>query len=64
VTAVLAHLALLGRHRTTRIIGGYHWRYCAHRSHRMRLPCWRWFIYDGYCARHNASCWSACPEAS
>ncbi|MDX2550159.1 hypothetical protein [Streptomyces stelliscabiei] len=34
---------------------------CNHRSHRLRLRCWRWFVYDGYCARHNDSCWGQCP---
>lgn len=57
-----AHAALAGRHHTTVVIGGLHWRYCGHRSHRLRLRCWRWHIHDGYCARHNASCWSNCPE--
>ncbi|MFJ2004758.1 hypothetical protein [Streptomyces chartreusis] len=60
---VIAHLRLLGRHRTTVVVGGYHWQYCCHRSHRLRLPCWRWFIHDGYCRCHNGTCWSNCPEA-
>jgi hypothetical protein len=59
-----AHAVLHGRHRRTAVVGGYHWRYCGHRSHRLRLPCWRWHIHDGYCTRHNLSCWSNCPEAT
>lgn len=62
MTALLAHLRLAGRHRRTVAVGGYYWKYCVHRSHRLALPCWRWFAADGYCARHNASCWAACPE--
>lgn len=58
--AALAHLALLGRHRRTTIIGGLHWRYCAHRSHQLRIPCWRWHAYDGYCPTHNNTCWAEC----
>lgn len=58
---LLAHVALIGRHRRTAVIGGLHWRYCSHRSHRLGLPCWRWFIHDGYCARHNSTCWGDCP---
>ncbi|HEY9353649.1 MAG TPA: hypothetical protein VIP28_10375 [Nocardioides sp.] len=61
MAAFFAHLALFGRHRRTAVVGGYHWRYCHHRSHRLRLRCWRWFIHDGYCARHNNSCWGNCP---
>jgi hypothetical protein len=29
---------------------------CAHRSHRLGLPCWRECTYDGYCGRHNRAC--------
>lgn len=61
---IAAHVALLGHHRKTAIVGGYHWRYCTHRSHRLGLPCWRWFIHDGYCRKHNTTCWSHCPPAS
>lgn len=62
MTELLAHVRLFGRHRRTVVVGGYHWRYCHHRSHRLSLPCWRWFIYDGYCARHNDSCWGSCRK--
>lgn len=62
MTALLAHVRLAGRHHRTVAVGGYHWKYCAHRSHRLALPCWRWFRHDGYCTRHNTSCWTACPE--
>lgn len=58
---LLAHLALLGRHRTTLTIGGLHWRYCHHRSHALGLACWRWNVYDGQCGKHNTSCFHACP---
>ena len=37
---------------------GY-WRLCGHRSHRLRLRCYRGFTYDGYCGKHNASCFNA-----
>lgn len=60
--AFLAHLALFGRHRRTVVVCGLHWRYCVHRSHRRRrLSCWRWAVYDGYCAQHNESCYTECP---
>jgi len=58
----IAHAVLLGRHHRTAVVGGYHWRYCSHRSHWLRLPCWRWFIHDGYCHHHNETCWLNCPE--
>ncbi|MEJ8671902.1 hypothetical protein WKI71_36720 [Streptomyces sp. MS1.AVA.1] len=59
---LLAHVALLGRHRRTTIVGGYHWQYCGHRSHRRGLPCWRWSQWDGFCVRHNRSCWTYCHK--
>lgn len=37
--------------------GGY-WRRCVHRSHRLGVPCWRGFAYDGYCGKHNESCFN------
>jgi len=58
---LLAHIALRGRHCHEVVINGLHWRYCTHRSHRLRLWCWRWFVYDGYCDKHNESCYSHCP---
>lgn len=36
---------------------GY-WRLCGHRSHRLRLRCYRLFTMDGYCSKHNEICWS------
>lgn len=36
------------------------WRRCLHRSHRLRLRCWRGFLRDGYCTRHNRSCYWVC----
>lgn len=35
---------------------GYY-RRCRHRSHRLRLRCYRGFAADGYCARHNDQWW-------
>ncbi|MFJ2007040.1 hypothetical protein [Streptomyces chartreusis] len=64
IAKLLAHLALFSRHRHTVIVGGYHWGYCSHRSHRLRLPCWRFSRWDGYCTRHNNSCWGYCGEAT
>lgn len=61
MTELLAHLVLHGRHQYTVTINGVHWRYCSHRSHRLNLRCWRWFVYDGYCGHHNASCYIGCP---
>lgn len=58
---LLAHLWLFGRHGLTAWIDGFYWRYCAHRSHRWRLKCWRWEWHDGYCGKHNGSCWGECP---
>lgn len=58
----LAAAALIGRHQATVTVGGYRWRYCAHRSHRHRLRCWRWAAWDGYCTRHNTTCWDICEE--
>jgi hypothetical protein len=40
---------------------GY-WRRCTHRSHRLGLICWRGFTYDGFCSKHNGSCFNdGCP---
>lgn len=39
--------------------GGYH-RLCAHRSHVLRLPCYRACRWDGYCGHHNQTCWEPC----
>ncbi|MCZ4611598.1 hypothetical protein O3S80_49220 [Streptomyces sp. Lzd4kr] len=62
IVKLLAHLALLGRHHHTVIVGGMHWIYCSHQSHRRGLSCWRWRRWDSYCTRHNNSCWSTCGE--
>jgi hypothetical protein len=37
-----------------------YYRTCSHRSHRLRLKCWRWYTADGFCAWHNSSCWYSC----
>lgn len=42
--------------------GGY-WRRCEHRSHRLRLPCFRGFTYGGQCGKHNTTCFNGCGEA-
>ena len=60
--AVLAHLTLAGSHHHTAILGDRYWRYCTHRSHRTRLPCWRWAARDTYCPRHDTRCWPRCPK--
>lgn len=41
----------------------WRWRHgypvvCIHLSHRLRLPCLRWLAYDGYCQKHNATCFN------
>lgn len=61
MNALLAHLILIGRHHKEVWIGGYRWKYCGHRSHWRRIRCRRWFHHDGYCGRHNESCWGGCP---
>ncbi|GAA2107796.1 hypothetical protein [Streptomyces synnematoformans] len=58
---LLAHLLLAGRHGRSVAVGGLHWRYCGHRSHRRGLRCWRWQVYDGHCPLHNRSCIHSCP---
>ncbi len=58
---LLAHLLLRGRHSTQMVVGGLYWGYCLHQSHRLRLSCWRWEWYDGYCGKHNGDCWGNCP---
>lgn len=45
--------AFLRRYRN-----GYY-RRCLHRSHRLRLRCYRGFVYDGFCYRHNETCFNA-----
>lgn len=61
MTALLAHIALFGRHRASVRIGGLSWGYCIHRSHGTGAACWRWAIHDSYCAKHTLSCRTACP---
>jgi hypothetical protein len=60
MAGALAHIRLLGRHQRSVWVGGYYWFYCLHRSHRWGLPCWRWFVYDAMCAKHNGSCYTGC----
>jgi hypothetical protein len=33
-------------------------RLCMHLSHRIKMPCWRSAVYDGFCAVHNRRCWA------
>ena len=40
--------------------GGYY-RRCLHRSHRLRLACWRGQTYDHQCGKHNRTCFNTCP---
>lgn len=63
ISDILAHLRLLGRHHRTAVIFGLHYRYCIHRSHGRRWPCWRWNAYDSFCTRHNRSCYTDCPTS-
>lgn len=59
LTAVALAIAVVRRRKPFMMFGVY-WTFCCHRSHHRRLRCWRWFQYDGYCARHNRTCYSAC----
>lgn len=63
IAALLAHLALRGHRTHTAIAGGGYWTYCAHRSHRAWLFCWRWHR-DGRCVRHDRSCWPSTPAGT
>lgn len=38
------------------------YRLCRHRSHRLRLPCYRGFTYGGFCGKHNTTCFHVCPS--
>ena len=60
IAELLAHLRLLGRHHTTVTVGGLTWGYCSHVHPRTGSYCWLWRDYDGYCQKHNASCWDTC----
>lgn len=35
---------------------------CTHRSHRLRLWCWRPWSYQSQCYKHNRECFSVCPS--
>lgn len=59
---LLAHLALLGRHKRETVVFGLPYRYCDHRSHQRGRRCWRWQNWDGYCWKHYASCWDVCTD--
>lgn len=60
--SLIAHVVVTLRRRKPAFIGRYYWAYCAHRSHTRGLRCWRWFVYDGYCAHHNATCYTDCEK--
>jgi hypothetical protein len=64
MSELLAHLLLFGRHRTIIRVGGWYWQYCNHHSHRWGWPCWRWHQWDGYCRKHNDTCWDVCDDDS
>jgi hypothetical protein len=57
---LIARLLLLLRRRRPFILAGIYWCYCSHRSHDRGLRCYRWTAYDGYCTRHNATCYFSC----
>lgn len=44
-------------HRFFRWYAHGYYRLCVHRSRRLRLPCYRFVTYDGYCGRHNDEDW-------
>lgn len=48
-------------HRFLRWYSDGYYRRCSHRSHRLRLRCYREFVWDGYCYRHTDTCWNECP---
>lgn len=36
---------------------------CMHISHRFGTPlCVRYYVYDGYCWKHNRSCFNSCED--
>jgi len=59
-TTTLAFLTCFARRRRPFMFNGVWWSFCAHRSHRVGARCWRWFVYDGYCHKHNGSCYGGC----
>lgn len=61
VKAFLAFPIAVVRRRKPFYLGGLYWAFCGHRSHRYGLRCWRWFCYDGYCSKHNVTCYGGCP---
>jgi hypothetical protein len=36
------------------------WQRCSHRSHTLRLWCWRGWSYQSYCPKHNRTCHTWC----
>lgn len=57
-----ARVTLALRGRKPFYWSGVYWAPCIHRSHRLGLKCWRWFIYDGFCPHHNNTCWGECKK--
>lgn len=51
-------------HRLLRRWRGGFYRLCNHRSHRLRLPCFRYHALDGYCGKHVGSCYHTCEKAA
>lgn len=55
----LAHCKLMFSHKHKPVTtswpagaGFVVWVYCKHRSHRVKLPCWRWREWDSVCMKH------------
>lgn len=61
MSELLAHLSLFGRHFRRVTVLGTTYRYCVHISHHRGLKCYRWVIHDGYCSKHNSTCYINCP---
>lgn len=57
---LIAHIRLAARHSKSVWVNGMRWEYCCHRSHYYGFTCWTWSDYDGFCARHNRSCYTEC----
>lgn len=49
-------------HRFLRRWCGGYYRLCGHRSHQLRLPCFRLFWMDGRCWKHWDICYQGCDE--
>jgi hypothetical protein len=49
-------------HKFLRRYKGGLYRLCLHRSHRLRLPCFRLFHWDGQCYKHDDTCPLGCEK--